>query len=798
MSSADSAIKIANFNDYVQPSEKRNLEWVRKRVRDLYEFGGAQNLLHDKDIPSIISHATGNHDMKPYQRMFKGLVRNEGNSEQDIFNSTDITGLDWDPLGILVQPLNSAISNIIKIPLTRNATAIDSMASTKRELDRDFLRNRNYLQNAMQDIAQKLGLDNIHLPSVKNNANGIDISALDLDPNSETELNLYFDIFYKLKPESAIETALDAIEYFNNLNQTTLLETKDHFYYGRSANRKYFSNVTGLPACDYLAPSTVYAPPSSLPDFSDNTFRYTMEPYGPGEISNRFGDKINEDDIPKMFDDFWNAAKSTLRWNSATEDQKRKGIDVVYMEFKAFDVLRIHKKKTASGRTITEKVPFDYQLRHGNGKPKKNSKEESIKTKHPEQTYYAYYIPGTDWILDYGLLEGIYRDKGKESISKFTISIYQSQEKSAVELSIPLLKDAQRAYIKLQHAIIMAKPKGYFYDFKYLRNAVENLEGEIGATIHGVIRQLAHNNIMFGDSDGFSGAQEGNFPPFKEIPGGLGGEVRDYITVIAHSTEQIARLTGINDALTGQQPNPDGLVGLQKLLLQSSVNSIHYAALAVKNQRQEVLKLWAEQIRFIAKNPGSESYRALENIIGSQKMSILGSLSDIALHQYGIKVEIGPNEEQQAEFRNIVSQLVLGQQIDIADWVAIRRTVNFKDAEALLIVREKKRKKEKQQMELARIQSTQSIEQMREQNKFATAKYMADGEVRERYVEAQLKQWIAQFNAQFQERLSIIEGQIKENLQAKRGENNLQKLYVQNNLQYQTPSFIKNPSLIAA
>lgn len=58
---------------------------------------------------------------------------------------------------------------------------------------------------------------------------------------------------------------------------------------------------------------------------------------------------------------------------------------------------------------------------------------------------------------------------------------------------------------------------------------------------------------MMGDTEGFEGKNDGQFKPVFDLPGGLKSEVGGYLNIIFAANENISRITGINQQLTGQR-----------------------------------------------------------------------------------------------------------------------------------------------------------------------------------------------------------------------------------------------------
>jgi hypothetical protein len=789
------SLQVVGYRDFIDPIEK-NDQWVLEAVKQLYDYGGAKNLLAGKRVRDIFAYAAGNHSMEKFNAMFpekkKRTRKTSGDrpTEQQLANhSTTLMdretvvslGMDLEPLGILQQPLASALAQLHKQIVYVQFSAIDATSNANRKMDMDRMRNRPEFEKAIGGLRHVLKMP-LQLPQTMHNATTIDISALGLDPSKEDQLNIWANLFYKLRPESAFEVASTALMDAVNFKDKLDIESRDQIYFGVSTSKAYFSQITGLPDYDYVFPGHVYTPESELPDFSDQPYRYIKKFMNVEQILNAVGrDNMDEEVIHEIFEGYWKAAGfSDWKWNKAPMSRKQQGIPIVYMEFKSFDVVRVERRVTNSGRMFSQVVPFG----HKNNSSKKSTPTDFIENKWPQQTYYAYWVPNTDHILKSGKVEGMFRAKGKENKSRFTIQINKTKDKSDVEQCMTAVDDAQRAYIKMQLSVIMAKPKGIYIDFKYMRAAAETLGAELDLSAEELVNLFFIKNVMFGDTEDMDGQNEGNFMPFREIPGGLGSEVAEYLAIIRDAHDRIARLTGFNDALTGQTPGPDQLVGIQKLLLQSSINNLHYAQKAIKKQVENTVQCWAPMIQYICRseNKNTQARKALENIIGAYKIDVIRDMDDLSVSQFGLKVEDAPDEQAQAELRQLLFSLLQGQRIDLSDFFLVRRVMNYKDAEQILVLKERQKALEqKEQMEKDRDAMMQAA-QMKEQGASQREAMNVQAGLQTQALKNQGQENVEAIKARLQLQLKDIENDIETRKKVLQGRQMTDKLVAKHNL----------------
>jgi hypothetical protein len=790
------SLNVVGYRDFIDPQQK-DKTWVLDAVKQLYDYGGAKNLLAGKKVKDIWDYAAGKHSMVKFQAMFpdkKKRIRKKGDpnrpTEEQLTNHTDMLmdkqtaislGMDIEPLGILQQPLASAIATLQKQLVYIGFSAIDPTSNANRKMDLERMRYRPGFERYLAGAKGILGMP-LQSPPPLHNSPTIDISALGLDPSKEDQLNIWASLFYKLRPETAFEVATTALMDASNFKMKLNLQKRDQIYWGVSCCKTFFSEITGMPDYDYVFPGHVYTPDSELPDFSDQPYRYIKKYHNIEQILNVIGrESIDRTVMEDIFEQYWRAAGySDWKWDKAPIERKNKGIPLVYMEFKSFDVINVQKKRTRSGRMHSEVVPFGH--RQGS---KKNDPDNIIQNKWPQQTYFAYWVPGTDHILKSGKVTGLFRAKGKENKSRFTIIIEKSKEKSDVEQCMTAVDDAQRAYIKMQIAVIMAKPKGVYIDFKYLRAAAETLGSELGLDAEDLVNLFFVKNVMFGDTEDMDGQNEGNFPPFREIPGGIGAEVAEYLAIIKDAHDRIARLTGFNDALTGQTPNSDALVGIQKLMLQSSINNLHYAQQAAKRLTEATVETWAPMIQFICRpeNKNTEARKALENIIGAYKVDIIRDMDDLSIHQFGLVVTDAPDEEAQAELKQLLYALLQGQRIELSDFFLVRRVMNYKDAEQILVLKERQKAMQQQQLEQSRISAITEAAQTKEQGQNQRLAMTVQGDLQQQQMKNQGQVDIEALRGRLQLMIKQLETDLELKKKSMQGTQQTEKAITKHNLE---------------
>jgi len=699
--------------------EKATPEWFLECSKFFYHNGGAKSLLHGKDIAEVEGYSSGNQDMEPFKKMFRSLVKRERKKQGNMVTDKGyLDAMDFEPFSILSTPINSAVTTVQKLPIEVTCTAVDGLARDKMEKDKERLRNKRLFEKDTVELAAKLNIEKIDVGGVQNNASGVDELPMGLDPEDADDQELYFKMLYRLRPESAFETLLESEAYIKKVQMIKDLEIRDQLKWGISCHRSFKSDTTGLPDVEYVHPANVNMPYSHMQDSNDVPFYYITKSATISELYNYCGSKFTSKEDFQGYLAKWGSNNNVTV--PAIGDWQTHTMTILYIEFKSVDYMNLDHFMDSKGKENWRIHPDQSYIK----------KEKNIEQIYSQQTYGCYWLPNSDLVYNYGPVEGTKKDKGMEVFANYTLHTYRSQPKSPVELAIPECKSVQRAWLKLQHLIIKSKPPGAYLDLKFLRSALETLE-ETNAkkTMTDLLNMFFEDNVMIGDTAKFNGKNDANFKPFEKIAGGLDRDAAfGYFETIAKGIQSVARITGINDQVTGAAPTPEGLVGLQKLLIQQSVNAIYYLIVAIKEQYSKLYNHWA-QVSQSAIAGGGRPKEAILRMIGEQKVAIIEGLNEIPLHQFVIKVEVTQRELERETLQRALRDGKTQGVFNAADEFIINRIQNPKDAFAYLMIREKKAKQEKAKQAQMMAQIPQQVEQQKGQNLLQLEQAKTQGEI---------------------------------------------------------------------
>lgn len=736
---------FADLQPLINPKDTGR-EWAKGVIEHFYMEWSALPLTKAKDVSLLRSYANGAQSVSKIKKsLFRltesNLINNpssDGTARQSKrISKLDLTGIDWTPVGVLFNMLNSAKANVMKQPISPVCTAIDPTARSQKEEDMLYLKYEKFIREDLDKFAKQLKIKIQNKRDLKYGELMVDIESLDLDPQKDDELQIIQTLFYKLLMESAMETMLQYDEYAAKMNRIKNRLLDDHYVLGVSCYEKFISDITGLPESEYWNPNDVYTVYSDRPDFSDAPFIYGKKKMTLEDVIKQFGSEFkDQSQIAELFNDVSACNKWKLKWHDyVTSEQRLKRnlieMDVVKIQWKVWRGKKIVRKRNNNddGKWFTEVKDLDY-------KPE-TDREIKTEEKWKQVTFEAYYIPCAKKVFKIRELDATFNSYGDQSMSMFGFCIYKSAEKSAVEQAVVLVDNFQRAYFKAQHALLKSKPAGYNINIKHLRNAAENVKEE-GYTWQSLLAMFMQENLLITDSGDYEDKETFNNPAIQEIKGTNMAEVIQYWNIMATIKAEIRELTGINEQRDATTPNPESLVGLQKLALEASVNATYYIDEAVRMTLEDGYRWAMCLIQYILKpeNKGTKPYEALMAFAGRMKPAIIESAGKLHAHQLGIKIEDFPTEAQKQFTQAIIMQMYAGGKLDAADLFAINRNTNYKDAQALTIIRQRKKEVEARKAgELAlKIDMAKNERQLQSREKVATT--IAQGEVTEETIQA--------------------------------------------------------------
>ena len=246
--------------------------------------------------------------------------------------------------------------------------------------------------------------------------------------------------------------------------------------------------------------------------------------------------------------------------------------------------------------------------------------------------------------------------------------------------------------------------------------------------------------------------------PVQELSSSSGqGKIASLINTYNYYLQMIRDVTGLNEARDGSNPDKDALLGLQKMAAnQSNVATRHilqggmYIYLRVC---ENISLRIADALSFPL------TANALKNSISTFNVKTLQEISNLNLHDFGIYLELEPEEEEKAQLEQNIQVALQSGGIDLEDAIDIRQIKNLKLANQLLKFKRKKKQERAEAQQIANIQA-------QAQANAQASEAAALAEVQKQQALTQEKVSIEQAKSQFEIQRMQTEAQIKRELMA--------------------------------
>jgi hypothetical protein len=329
---------------------------------------------------------------------------------------------------------------------------------------------------------------------------------------------------------------------------------------------------------------------------------------------------------------------------------------------------------------------------------------------------------------------------------------------------IPFADLIQVTHLKLQQVIARTVPDGVYIDADGL-NEVDLGTGQ-GYNPEDALRLYFQTGSVIGRSY----TQEGEFNqgrvPIQQLTSNSGAsKTQMLIANYNHYLDMMRAVTGLNEARDGSTPNPDALVGVQKLAaLNSNTATRHIldGSLFIYRSLAEALTYRiADVLEF------SDFKDDFINKIGKYNVSILNEISDLYIYDFGVFIELSPDEEEAARLEQNVQVALSKGDINLEDAIDIREIKNIKLANQLLKVKRKAKQEADRQKEIEKQQLISQSQQQSQQlaGQIAMQKMEAENMYKMKYKQAEIAFEIEKNKSEAQLKAQLMEQEFQYNMQ---------------------------------
>ena len=358
-------------------------------------------------------------------------------------------------------------------------------------------------------------------------------------------------------------------------------------------------------------------------------------------------------------------------------------------------------------------------------------------------------ILGTKKMLKWEMAKNMVRPKSDFTKVKMNYAIvaprmYKGRIESLVGRITGFADMIQLTHLKIQQVLARMVPDGVYLDADGLA------EIDLGNGTNYNPQEALNMFFQTGSVIGRSFTSEGDMNPGKvpiqEIQSGSGGQkMQSLIGNYNYYMQMIRDVTGLNESRDGSTPDKYALVGVQKLAAANSNTATRHILQAGLFLTGEVAQCLSLRISDILEY--SPTKNAFIQQIGAHNVATLEEMSELHLYDFGIFIELQPDEEEKGMLENNIQMALQQQIIELADAIDIREIKNIKLANQLLKLRRAKKlaKDQKMQQENIQAQSQANIQAQQASAQMEMQKQQAMVQA-----QGQMEQMKAQLDAQKQ------------------------------------------------
>jgi len=603
--------------------------------------------------------------------------------ELSINGDLSYLNLDWKPVPIISKFVDIVVNGIAERTYDIKAYSQDPFGVAKRTA---------YMDSVLKDMAtQDVG-------DFAQQAFGINIYENNPEtlPESEEELSIHMQLSYKQNIELAEEQALNTLLTGNDYE----LITKRFFYdltvLGIGAVKHGFTEAQGV-TVDYVDPANLVYSYTESPYFDDIYYCGEIKNVPINELKKEFPNLTNEELLETTQQA---AVKSRGQGSTLNSD----GVDnnvvqVLYFNYKTYmnDVYKV--KETASG--ATKVIPKDDSF-----DPPQDDERFKKLSKSIEVLYEGALVLGTDQLLKWNLAKNMIRPKSDYTKVKLNYAIvaprmYKGRIESLVKRITGFADMIQLTHLKLQQVMSRMVPDGVYLDADGL--AEVDLGNGTNYNPQEALNMFFQTGSVIGRSFTGDGDMNPGKVPIQEITSGTGGnKIQALIGNYNYYLQMIRDVTGLNEARDGSMPDKNALVGVQKLAAANSNTATRHilqSGLFLTSQVAEGLSLRISDI--LEYSPTKEAFI---QAIGAHNVGTLEEMKELHLYDFGIFIELSPDEEEKQLLENNIQQALSQQGIELEDAIDVREIKNIRLANQLLKIRRKKKIERDQQIAERNIQ----------------------------------------------------------------------------------------------
>jgi len=615
------------------------------------------------------------HNLRLYARGEQSIQKYK--DELSINGDLSYLNLDWKPVPIISKFVDIVVNGIAERTYDIKAYSQDPYGVSKRTA---------YMESILGDMRSQ------EINDFAAEAFGVNLyeNAKETLPDSQEELDLHMQLTYKQAVEIAEEQAINVLMEGSNYEWI-----KKRFFYdltvlGIGAVKTSFNTSEGV-VVDYVDPANLVYSYTDSPYFDDIYYVGEVKSIPINELAKQFP-HLKDEDLEEV---------SQASYDHSKQSSDSNKVNILYFNYKTYmnEVYKVKETGTGADKIIPKEDTFNPPDDLEGGYSKLLRSIECL--------YDGALILGTNKLLKWEMAQNMIRPKSDFTKVKMNYAIvaprmYNGKIESLVGRITGFADMIQLTHLKLQQVLSRMTPDGIYLDADGLA------EIDLGNGTNYNPQEALNMYFQTGSVIGRSFTQDGDMNPGKvpiqEITSGSGGnKIQALIGNYNYYLQMIRDVTGLNEARDGSMPDKNALVGVQKLAAANSNTATRHilqSGLFLTAEVAECLSLRISDI--IEYSPTKDAFI---QAIGAHNVATLEEMSNLHLYDFGIFIDLMPDEEEKMLLENNIQQALAQQSIELEDAIDVREIKNIKLANQVLKLRRIKKQEKDQILQQQNIQA---------------------------------------------------------------------------------------------
>jgi len=683
--------------------------------------------------------------------------------ELSINGDLSYLNLDWKPVPIISKFVDILTNGISNKEYDINAFAQDPASLQKRTNYAELLAQDIFARDTMNKINAQLGenLFNTQIPEEQM-------------PQTPEELELHMQLSYKQSVEIAEEEVINQVLDYNKWELTKRRINYDLVTCGIGAVKTDFNVSNGI-TIDYVDPAYLIYSYTEDPNFEDIYYVGELKAVTLPEIAKQFPDLDNA--TLKRIQEYQGDKTYMYGYGYGPWDQNT--IPLLYFEYKTYSDQVFKIKETDQGLMKAIEKPDTFN-------PPENENFERV-GRTIEVLYRGVKVLGTNILLRWELCPNMTRPMADTTKVEMNYAIcaprmYKGRIDSTVSRITGFADMIQITHLKLQQVIARMVPDGVFLDMDGLA------EVDLGNGTNYNPAEALNMYFQTGSVVGRSLTQDGELNrgkiPVQELQTSGGqAKIQSLISTYNYYLQMIRDVTGLNEARDGALADKDTLVGLQKIAAQASNIATKHINNASLYLTLRICENVSKKVNDMLDYPLTAN--ALNQSITVFNSKTLDGLKQLNLHDFGIFLDLEPDEEEKAQLEQNIQVALSSGGIDLEDAIEIRQIRNLKLANQMLKMKRKRKLQREREMQA-------EMAQQQAQANAQASQAAAEAEVQKQQALTSEKVNFEQAKSQFEIQRMQTEAEIKRQLMAEEFNYQLQLEQMKNQRESQKEQMIED------